>query len=297
MATSITEKIAKVLNQAENAGTEAEAATFLAKAQELSTLYSIDLAKVRHLTTAKERTTPVTRTITLGVKGTRGLSTLVTLASGIASANDVRINIAHNSTYVLAFGFEEDIDVVESLLASLTVQMAAAAAEYRKTDDWKQDTAWQAAKYVKRYEHDGYCQRPGGGYCQRNCDYSFDYVPGRERPVSWLSARLSFQEAFARRIDLRLATAKTEAEEAAERAEIAEALDGEPKSASAALVLVEKRDAVDEHYRKTSTARGSYRGGYGKAGGRAYTAGRAAGGSARIGSQASFGGARKAVSA
>lgn len=127
-ASSITEKIAKLLAQAEGAGTEAEAQTFMDKAQQLATLHSIDLAKARHITVAKQRTAPVTRTITIGVRGTKGLNTLVQLIIGIARANDVILNVAHNSTAVFAYGFAEDIDITEALFASLSVQMAHAVA-------------------------------------------------------------------------------------------------------------------------------------------------------------------------
>ena len=124
-ADSLTDKIAKLLNQAERAGTEAESATFMAKAQELAALYSIDLAKARHATIAKERTTPVQRTVTLGVRGTRGLNTLVALFSGIAPANDV----------------------AEALFASLSVQMAQAAETDRKDGSWKNETIYRPGHY------------------------------------------------------------------------------------------------------------------------------------------------------
>ena len=56
------ERIAALLNQAENAGTEAEAAVFMEKAQALATLRGIDLARARSHTKGKESTTPIHRT-------------------------------------------------------------------------------------------------------------------------------------------------------------------------------------------------------------------------------------------
>ena len=110
--TDYTEKVAKLLAQAEGNGvTEAEAEVFLLKAQELATLHSIDLAKARHLTVAKERTTPVQRTITLGVRGTRGLNTLVSLFGGIARANDITYNIARKEHQ----DFASNIDLIDVL--------------------------------------------------------------------------------------------------------------------------------------------------------------------------------------
>ncbi|QIQ63300.1 hypothetical protein SEA_SETTECANDELA_184 [Mycobacterium phage Settecandela] len=274
MTTSLSEKVAKLLNQAERAGTEAEAEVFMAKAQELATLHSIDLAKARHATAAKERTTPVQRTITLGVRGTRGLNTLVDLFSGIAASNDIKLNIAHNSTYVIAFGFAEDIDVAEALYASLTVQMANAAAEYRKTEAWRKDTVWVPGRW--RLAKDGLDE----------------WVDGRHKPISWLTARLDFQKGFAVRVGQRLRAARKEAEA---RAAFEEAMFAEETTAGTALVLVEKREAVNDFYRQESRARGTYRGGRRTASHSAHYAGVAAGDRASLSRSTAVGGARKAI--
>jgi hypothetical protein len=286
---SLTEKIAKLLNQAENAGTEAEAAVFMQKAQEMATLYSIDLAKARHITVAKEKTVPVQRTITLGVRGTRGLNTLVELFRGIAAANDVTMNIAHNSTYVIAFGFAEDIDVAEALFASLSVQMASAAAEYRKTDDWKNETVYRPGHYRKPTKAE-----IAEGYSY----WRSVWEDGEYKPVSWLAARLDFQEGFARRVGSRLFDAKMAAESAAESADMAAAADVaaiDAGSTGTALVLVEKREAIADFYKKHSTARGSYKGSRQVSSSRALGAGHAAGDRARLSNNTSIGGSRKAI--
>ena len=253
--TDYTEKIAKLLAQAEGNGTtEAEAEVFLRKAQELATLHSIDLAKARHLTVAKERTTPVQRTITLGVAGTRGLNTLVSLFGGIARANDITYNIAHNSTYVVAFGFSEDIEVAEALYASLVVQMATAAAQHRKTGDWKQEQVWS--------------------------DRHWEY-----RTPTWLSARLDFQQGYASRVGQRLAMAKLRTEQKAVATE----------GTGTELVLVEKTAQIADFYKANSTARGSYRGGRRVGNWGTYDSGREAGNSARLSGSTNLPGARKEI--
>ena len=257
--TDYTAKIAKLLAQAEGPGTtEAEAEVFLRKAQELATLHSIDLAKARHFTVAKERTTPIQRTITLGVRGTRGLNTLVQLFGGIARANDVTINIAHNSTYVVAFGFSEDIDVAEALYASLTVQMASAAAHYRKKGTWRDEKAWS--------------------------DRHWEY-----RPITWLTARLDFQQGYASRVGQRLAEAQNEAEQRVVTTET----DNLP--IGTALVLAAKRDQVADYYKTTSNARGSYRGGRRVGSWSTYDSGRQAGNSARLSGSTNLPGARREI--
>lgn len=323
------EKIAKLLNQAENAGTEAEAATFMAKAQQLATVHSIDLARARHATIDKQRTVPVQRTIHIGEHGTRGLRTLVDLLLGIQRANDIECTISHNATRVFAVGFAEDLDVAEALFASLQVQQAKALDEFKRNGAWRDEKVWS--------------------------DTSWSY-----KPITWLTARLNFQEAFAYRIGSRLYEAKLNEERAAERAERERAsrphLDGEDVSehfkqwfydaqgvnldeddstaqelrheflalregddswlseyvaeytdavqaqsrvASTGLVLVEKRKAVAEAAAPAlKRARGSYRGG--TSGARSATAGaagRSAADRARLGGSSAIGGTKGAISA
>jgi hypothetical protein len=73
---------------------------------------------------------PVQRTVTIGTAGARGLRTYVQLFVVIASANDVRCDVASNSTFVYAYGFAEDIDASHALYASLVVQMVRASDSY-----------------------------------------------------------------------------------------------------------------------------------------------------------------------
>lgn len=330
------EKIAKLLNQAENAGTEAEAAVFMAKAQTLATTYSVDLAKARHATKAKERTVPQQRQIHIGKAGSRGLRTLVDLYLGIAAANDIQVTIAHNATYVNGVGFAEDLDVAEALYASLLTQQAKAAEEFKRHGDWADEKIYVEGHYK-----------------------GYTWVPGQYKPQTWLTARLNFQDAFASRIRTRLAEAKYAEEkrikdaeaEAAQRphldadgnptvffnqwlidnhgidlndledesgtvlelsellrnledswtqeilADFAADLEAQDSAPGAALVLVEKRKAVDEAAAPMlKRARGSYRGGTSGAvssSGRA--AGRAAGDRARLGGGTAIGGVRGAI--
>lgn len=58
------------------------------------------------------------------------MRTYVQLFVGIAAANDVRCDVASNSTFVYAYGFAEDIDATHALYASLVVQMVRASDVY-----------------------------------------------------------------------------------------------------------------------------------------------------------------------
>jgi hypothetical protein len=124
-------RIGALLRQAEGTDNPHEAEAFMAAAQRLATATSIDLAVARsHAVKRTAAQAPVQRTITIGSPGTRGLRTYVQLFVVIAAANDVKCDIASNSTFVYAYGFAEDIDASHALYASLVVQMVRASDAY-----------------------------------------------------------------------------------------------------------------------------------------------------------------------
>ena len=127
-------RIAALLRQAEGTDNTHEAEAFMAAAQRLATATSIDLAVARSHTVRREAAqTPTQRTITIGDPGTRGLRTYVQLFAVIAHANDVRCDVAGNSSYLYAYGFAEDLDATHALYASLVVQMVRACDGYLAT--------------------------------------------------------------------------------------------------------------------------------------------------------------------
>jgi Protein of unknown function (DUF2786) len=129
-------RIAALLRQAEGTDNAHEAEAFMAAAQRLATATSIDLAVARsHSDERTKAQTPVQRTITIGDRGKRGLRTYVQLFVVIAHANDVKCDIASNSTFVYAYGFAEDIDASHALYASLVTQMVRASEAYITTGD------------------------------------------------------------------------------------------------------------------------------------------------------------------
>jgi hypothetical protein len=124
-------RIAALLRQAEGTDNAHEAEAFMAAAQRLATATSIDLAVARsHAATRTKAQAPVQRTIAIGAAGTKGLRTYVQLFAVIAAANDVRVDVATNSTFVYAYGFAEDIDASHALYASLVMQMVRASETY-----------------------------------------------------------------------------------------------------------------------------------------------------------------------
>jgi hypothetical protein len=125
------DKIGKLLAQAEGTTNEHEAEAFVTRAQELATAYAVDLElararqQARRLKAVEESFEQ--RKLVVGARGKRGNRQQVFLYLAVAQANDVLVNVATDSTFVLGFGYPADLDVVERLWASLATQMATAA--------------------------------------------------------------------------------------------------------------------------------------------------------------------------
>jgi len=194
------ERIAALLNQAEGTDNAAEREAFMNKAQQLATIHSLDLARARSHTRSKENSTPIQRTIKVGEQREHGRLVRIDLILGISHANDVKMTISHNRTRVYAHGFEEDIDAMEALYASLVVQMADEAEKFLDKGEWKKDTVYRKKRVkVETY----YYGRVGHTY-----EDQWGYYP-----VPKQTARGEFQSAFASQIETRLMLAKREAEE------------------------------------------------------------------------------------
>jgi hypothetical protein len=223
-------KLAALLRQAESTNNEHEAEAFMAAAQRLATATSIDLAVARAHSARKERrAAPIAKRIEIGPPGKRALRTYIQLFLAIARANDLTCDLAGNSTYVIAYGFETDIEVAEALYASLVVQMVRASDAYLRSGTYRRESNW-----VEERGRDGRWRSV-------------------RKPVHGITARISFQTAFARRIGERLADAREQT--------TAEVLKGpDTTSSGTALVLQEKALEISDFYARTSTARGSWRG-------------------------------------
>ena len=268
-------RIAGLLRQAENTDNEHEAETFMQAAQRLATAASIDLAVARaHDPAARRKTTPITRQVAIGETGKRGLRTYVQLFVAIARANDVTVDVAGNNTFVLAYGYEADIDTCEALYTSLLIQMVAASDAYLRSGDYRGETS---ARVVRK----------GTGWRSRRVV--------ERKPLAPITARLNFQSAFAERIGVRLTEARDAArEEAVARDDSRELPAG---STSTALALRDKELEVSSFYKTESTARGTWRptsasSGYSEG---ARQAGDRAGRRAKIGADREFGAARGAL--
>lgn len=167
------ERISALLAKAERTDNPNEADAYLAKAQELATAASIDLAIARAGIAARERRTqPEMRTVTIGEKGKRANQHLIALFIVIAHANDAHVDVASNSTFVMSFGMPSDLDVIEAIYSSVSVQMVQHSQRWLRTGEWRGSTytrkeGWRrvtkshTAQTARAAFYRGYVQRIG----------------------------------------------------------------------------------------------------------------------------------------
>lgn len=224
------ETVAALLAKAERTDNADEADAYLAKAQHLATLHAIDLAALAAASRSSTKaSTPVQRTIRVGEARRHANSHLVALFSAIARPNDVLIDVARNSTYVIAYGLPDDVDTCESIWLACAPRMVESANAWMRSRRWRHDT-------TPAYQ-------PGVGYV--------------EVPLTARAAKATFMIAFIQRVGERLTHARQEAIDEVDAGTVAAtaADDG-----GAALVLVAKADQVRSFYQEASNARGSWRG-------------------------------------
>ncbi|HWG94997.1 MAG TPA: DUF2786 domain-containing protein, partial [Mycobacteriales bacterium] len=159
----LVDKVGKLLAQAEGTDNEHEAAAFVERAQALATAHAVDLelARARQRDRHRRGTEEplVQERLEVGARGKRGNRHRVLLYAAVARVNDVLVNVAHDSTYVLGFGHRTDLDVVERLWTSLAVQMTAAA--QRRLDAGEHRRAGVAAQTWRLSFYDGWVDEVG----------------------------------------------------------------------------------------------------------------------------------------
>lgn len=231
------ERISALLIKAERTDNEHEAAAYLMKAQSLATLASIDLAAARaNKLQGETPQQPITRTVSIGEKGKRANTHLVALFVVIAHNNFTMVDVATDSTYVVAYGMPQDLDSTHTLFASVSVQMATAAQSYLEIGTWRSET------YRIRSRTTGLLVT---------------------KPFTRQTARAAFYRAFVDKLNERLQTAREEA---------IKEHDQQRPGSSAALVLRNTEKEVKSFHRQTSDARGRWGGYRGAADGRSGSA-------------------------
>ncbi len=154
------DRVGKLLAQAEGTDNEHEAAAFVERAQQLATEHAVDLelarARQRERQERGSQEPLVQEQLQVGAKGRRGNRHRVLLFVAVAAVNDVLVNVAHDSTYVLGFGHRTDLEVVERLWSSLAVQMTTSA--QRRMDAGEHRAAQIAGQSWRVSFYDGFIE-------------------------------------------------------------------------------------------------------------------------------------------
>lgn len=267
MSDRLLDRIGKVLHQAENASTPEEAATYMAKAQELASANAIDLAIARaHQADKTKREEPTSRRITVDpYSWRRSPSTKwkVELLHTIAVANDLQCLLGTHSVH--AFGFPSDIDVTEALYNSLVIQMVSGADAALKRGDnkvkqrkikrirevipederewggWDRETGRDYAASPEEVERYGMPEPPKTRLVRaRDAEGNLIYEEAEVSAVDGRVFRANFYEGFIARVSSRLWEAKRAARKAYDDAH------SEDQSTEVGIVLRSKALAVDE---------------------------------------------------
>lgn len=210
MSAKATAVIGKLLRKAETTHSSEEADALMAKAQELATRYSIDLARARHHDTQTQlREMVEERTMAIGRPRQRHVVALRRLYTAIAQLNDVEVLMRGGEAEVFPIGMPSDLDTVETMYRSLVVQMVAAADRWLDSGEHRELT-----RLVRRGR---------------------TMVAGS---VHTSTARGVFYDGFIQRVQVRLTDAK-------ERA-LAEALDEEREQSNDTLRRTPKRSTGAE---------------------------------------------------
>lgn len=234
----ITDKIGALLAKAEATDNEHERDAYTAKAQGLATTYAIDLELARQRQRTKtKREVPEVRTIRIAKSGQKNARHLAMLFLAIGKVNDVKFDIAHNNTYVVAFGYPSDIDVTERLYASLLVQMTRACDTAITNGEHKlrENLYWREERWDSR---------------------TYRWIEGGYRADARVF-RTSFYEGFIGHLAERLRAAQRTAEQA-----VVTTVDetGDEVQSTGELVLVGKREEVKSFHKERSEAQGTWSG-------------------------------------
>jgi hypothetical protein len=291
MSEKMQARISALLRNAEKAGTPEEAATFHAKAQELSALYSIDLELARQAGEQKNSKL-VQEFFRIGPDGQRGLGTYMGLLVSIAGVNNVRITGTSDNSQAWLHGYDNDVQTTIALFNTVLAQMVKDSDAYIRSGQYKSETVYQPGRYRKPN-----AEEISAGYPA----WRKVWEDGGQRPVHGKSARASFQQAYKWKIVSRLKDAATAAQESAthfhadeDGAEVAGAT-----SDSVALAVRTKSKAVEMYLEAMNPGMGRGRAIRSNArySAAASAAGTAAGARARLSASKAIGGHRTQVSA
>jgi hypothetical protein len=167
------DRLSKLIAQADNAGTTAEAEAFMEKAMALSKEIGVELAVARAHHASKERELPVAdHRVQVNSWSAKPIhrQAMMDLFLAIANSFEVRCLIGGDNYLAFCFGLPSDIEMVEKLFAMLSLQMVSEADQAIKRGDQKKGHYGLAVhgKVYRRHFYQGFTARVGGRLRQQN---------------------------------------------------------------------------------------------------------------------------------
>lgn len=216
------DRLSRVLALADNATTDGERDAYMTKAIELSAVSGIELAVARaHQADKTKREEPEERAVEVNAyTRKRARDYFMRLFLVIAEVNDCKALIGYKSYRGFLHGFPSDIEVVEALYATLSVQMEVEA-----------DAAIKRGQNVETVE--------------RWDQLSLEYIEVTQK-IDGRVWRREFYDGFIGRITSRLWAAKRAAQKAA---------GADVESSGTAIALRDKAKEVDEFFEKETSWR------------------------------------------
>jgi uncharacterized protein DUF2786 len=172
-------KIQKLLALAESTSNEAEAATFLEKAQALQESYLIEQHEL--IRDGRAKAEEIGYVVTLEGKSTPLIKAKRELIWGLADLNRCQSTMAHDRSYVRIYGFDSDREMVLAMFNSIMIQLQTAMASAERTEYGPLSgtlKSWRvsfAHGYVRRV-----LSRLTDAQARRNADAARVATPGAE---------------------------------------------------------------------------------------------------------------------
>ena len=130
--------IADLLARAERSDSQAERELAMARAQKEAARHGIDLAEAAYANArAGAAPEPEERSVLIGKPRTAGLRTFAALYLAVAEVNGIKCLISRDASKIFAHGMPSDLDMAETLYASLVVQMEAGAQAWIDAGTWR----------------------------------------------------------------------------------------------------------------------------------------------------------------
>lgn len=255
-------RVAALLAKAESTAHQEEAEAYLARAAMIAQRHSIDLA-VAALGAAKAPETPTHRMISIGEPRRAFNTRLVSLLSHIAHTWSVKVNIGPSSSYVLVFGMPSDLDQVESVYATASTMMVTHAEAHVRGGSWRGST-YLASDHRRKPVTAGVARNAFAlGFTERLAERLVQSQQQASREASAAHGRPGRGPGTGPGTPSGGDTAGTASGVAAPGAGGLPAPGGPGSDQERAVAEALQRRAaeVTRYYRRTSTARGTWRGG------------------------------------